>query len=55
LVPPKFSYITNRSPNPPTCSPIPFPRDKNHYSLVVMSGGGVFYLIKATKLMQNWD
>jgi hypothetical protein len=47
-----LSYITNRSPKPPTCSLIS--RDKNHCSLVVMSGGGVSYLIRATKLMQNW-
>jgi hypothetical protein len=44
LLPSKFSYITN-SAKSPTYSPIPFPRDKIHYSLVVMSGGGVSYLI----------
>jgi hypothetical protein len=47
LVPPKFSYITN-------CSPKPLPWDKKHCSLVVMSKGGVSYLIIVENLMQNW-
>jgi hypothetical protein len=54
LVPPKFSYVINCSPKPPTCSPIPLPWDKNHCSLVVMSEGGVSYLFTVAKLMQNW-
>jgi hypothetical protein len=54
LVPPKFFYVTNCSPKPPACSSIPLPRDKKHCSLVVMSKGGISYLITIAKLMQNW-
>jgi hypothetical protein len=50
LVPPKFPYITIRSLKPPTCSPIPLPWDIKHCSLVVMSRGGVSYLITTI----NW-
>jgi hypothetical protein len=55
LVPPKFPYVTNYSPKPPICSPIALPQNIKHCSLVVMSGGGISYLITATKLvlMQN--
>jgi hypothetical protein len=54
LVPPKFSYVTNCSSKPSTCSPIPLPWDIKHCSLVVMLGGGISYLITIAKLMQNW-
>jgi hypothetical protein len=50
LVPPKFPYVTNRSPKLPTYSSILLPWD---CSLVVMSRDGVSYLIIATKLIQN--
>jgi hypothetical protein len=53
LVPLKFPYVINCSPKPPTCSPIPFPQNIKHYSLVVMSGCGVSYLIRVAKLIQN--
>ena len=43
LVPPKFFYVTNCSPKPPTS-------DKNHYNLVVMLKGGVFYLKYSSKI-----
>jgi hypothetical protein len=54
LVPPKFSYVINCSPKPPTCSLIPLLWDIKHCNLVVMTRGGVSYLITAAKLMQNW-
>jgi hypothetical protein len=54
LVPPKFSYVTNYSPKPPTSSLIPLLWDKNQCSLIVMSKGGVSNLNIIAKLMQNW-
>jgi hypothetical protein len=53
LVTSKFPYVINYSPKPPICSPIPLLQDIKYYSLVVMSGGGVSYLITTSKLMQS--
>jgi hypothetical protein len=53
LVPPKFPYVTNCSPKPPTYSSIPLSSDIKHCILVIMLGGGISYLIMAAKLMQN--